>query len=34
MEQQVIYDTAQKYLTQEGIPAWLVYDYRQANPVL
>ena len=33
MEQQLIYDTAQKYLTQEGIPAWLVYDYRQANPV-
>ena len=33
MEQQLIYDTAQEYLTQEGIPGWLVYDYRQANPV-
>ncbi len=33
MEQQLIYDTAQEYLTQEGILGWLVYDYRQANPV-
>jgi len=33
MEQQLIYDTAQEYLTQKGIPGWLVYDYRQANPV-
>ena len=33
MEQQLIYDTAQEYLTQEGITGWLVYDYRQANPV-
>ena len=33
MEQQLVYDTAQEYLTQEGIPGWLVYDYRQANPV-
>ena len=33
MEQQLIYDTAQEYLTQEGIPGWLVYDYRQGNPV-
>ena len=33
MEQRLIYDTAQEYLTQEGIPGWLVYDYRQANPV-
>ena len=33
MERQLIYDTAQEYLTQEGIPGWLVYDYRQANPV-
>ena len=33
MEQQLIYDTAQEYLTQAGIPGWLVYDYRQANPV-
>ena len=33
MEQQDIYSTAQEYLSQEGIPGWLVYDYRQANPV-
>ena len=33
MEQQDIYRTAQEYLTQEGIPGWLVYDYRKANPV-
>ncbi|MBT98389.1 MAG: hypothetical protein CL902_07165 [Dehalococcoidia bacterium] len=33
MEQQEIYRTAQEYLTQEGIPGWLVYDYRHANPV-
>ena len=33
MEQNQIYRTAQEYLTQEGIPGWLVYDYRQANPV-
>ena len=33
MEQQKVYSTAQEYLTQEGIPGWLVYDYRQANPV-
>jgi hypothetical protein len=28
MEQQKVYSTAQK-----DIPGWLVYDYRQANPV-
>ena len=28
MEQQKVYSTA-----QEDIPGWLVYDYRQANPV-
>ena len=33
MEQQEIYRTAQEYLCQEGIPGWLVYDYRHANPV-
>ena len=33
MEQQDIYSTAQEFLSQEGIPGWLVYDYRQANPV-
>ena len=33
MQQQEIYRAAQEYLSQEGIPGWLVYDYRQANPV-
>ena len=33
MEQQEIYRNAREYLTQEGIPGWLVYDYRLANPV-
>ena len=33
MEQHQIYRMAQEYLAQEGIPGWLVYDYRQANPV-
>ncbi|NQW22600.1 MAG: M24 family metallopeptidase [SAR202 cluster bacterium] len=33
MNQQEIYRTAQEYLSQEGIPGWLVYDYRHANPV-
>ena len=33
MKQKEIYSTAQEYLSQEGIPGWLVYDYRQANPV-
>ena len=33
MEQHQIYRLAQEYLAQEGIPGWLVYDYRQANPV-
>ncbi|MCH8987914.1 MAG: M24 family metallopeptidase [Chloroflexi bacterium] len=33
MEQHQIYRLAQEYLDQEGIPGWLVYDYRQANPV-
>ena len=33
MEQQEIYRTAQEYLSEEGIPGWLVYDYRQANPM-
>ena len=32
-EGQEIYRTAQEYLIQEGIPGWLVYDYRQSNPV-
>ena len=33
MEQHQIYRLAQEYLAQEGIPGWLVYDYRQVNPV-
>ena len=24
---------AQQFLTQEGIPGWLIYDYRHSNPV-
>ena len=24
---------AQEYMTQEGLPGWLVYDYRQSNPI-
>ena len=33
MKQQEIFRAAQEYLSQEGIPGWLVYDYRQTNPV-
>ena len=33
MNQEEIYRSAQEYLSDEGIPGWLVYDYRQANPV-
>ena len=33
MNQQEIYRAAQEYLSQEDIPGWLVYDYRQSNPV-
>ncbi|MDA0265310.1 MAG: M24 family metallopeptidase [Chloroflexi bacterium] len=33
MDQQEVYRTAQEFLSEEGIPGWLVYDYRQANPV-
>ena len=33
MDQQEIYRTTQEYLSDEGIPGWLVYDYRQTNPV-
>lgn len=28
-----IYQAAQDFLTSKGIPGWLVYDYRGANPV-
>ena len=24
---------AQEFLTQEKIPGWLIYDYRQSNPI-
>ncbi len=24
---------AQQFLAQESIPGWLVYDYRQSNPI-
>ena len=33
MQQQEIYRAAQEYLSQDDIPGWLVYDYRQTNPV-
>ena len=25
--------SAQEFLTQEEIPGWLIYDYRQSNPI-
>jgi hypothetical protein len=28
-----IYQAAQDFLSATGIPGWLVYDYRGANPV-
>ena len=28
-----IYKTAQDFMRQEGLPGWLVYDYRGSNPV-
>ena len=27
------YKTAQAFLTQESLPGWLVYDYRDSNPI-
>ncbi|MCI0848842.1 MAG: M24 family metallopeptidase [Chloroflexi bacterium] len=33
MKQTQIYSMAQEFLSKEGIPGWLVYDYRQSNPI-
>ena len=30
---QKVYDSAQEFMAQDGIPAWLVYDYRESNPI-
>ncbi len=27
------YDSAQEFMGQDGIPAWLVYDYRESYPI-
>ena len=32
-EFQSVYRAAQEFMAQEGTPGWLVYDYREANPV-
>ena len=28
-----VYDAAQEFMAQDGLPAWLVYDYRESNPI-
>ena len=30
---QDVYDAAQEFMAQNGMPAWLVYDYRESNPI-
>ena len=30
---QGVYDAAQEFMAQDGLPAWLVYDYRESNPI-
>ena len=30
---QSVYDAAQEFMAQDGLPAWLVYDYRESNPI-
>ena len=30
---QNVYDAAQEFMAQDGLPAWLVYDYRESNPI-
>ena len=30
---QTVYDAAQEFMAQDGLPAWLVYDYRESNPI-
>ncbi len=33
MPQPPVFDAAQEFLTSEEIPGWLIYDYRQSNPI-
>ncbi len=28
-----VYRAAQEFMAQDGLPGWLVYDYREANPI-
>ena len=28
-----VYRAAQEFMAQDGLPAWLVYDYRESNPI-
>ena len=30
---QNVYDAAQEFMAQDGLPAWLVHDYRESNPI-
>ena len=30
---QGVYDAAQEFMAQDGLPGWLVYDYRGSNPI-
>jgi len=33
MTQQKVFQEAQEYLRREGLPGWLIYDYRHSNPI-
>jgi Xaa-Pro aminopeptidase len=33
MTQDQIFRDAQRFLQQEGLPGWLIYDYRHSNPI-
>ena len=33
MPESNIFKTAQDFMSQEGLPGWLVYDYRDSNPI-
>jgi len=33
MTQQQVFQEAQEYLRREGLPGWLIYDYRYSNPI-
>ena len=33
MPQQQVFQDAQQFLAREEIPGWLIYDYRQSNPI-